>query len=331
MNIKKTLILTAAQVKRLCHIKGIIGAVESSFADYAKGQAQMPPKVYLDLKKYNGDFRAMPAYLAGQKASSLKWVNVHPDNVKKKIPTVMAVIILSDPATGFPLSIMDGTLITKWRTAASSAIATKYLARKEASLLSVLGCGAQSLTQIEFILQVCKFKEVHLWDINRSAAEKLKKALLKKKIVVKVCATVKACVAQADVVTTITPSRKPILKERWLKKGVHINAIGADAKGKRELDDDIIRSGRVIIDDWMQAAHSGEINVPLRKKVITQKNISASLGDVILRKSKGRSNQKQTTVFDSTGLAVQDTAVAQLVYKAAVRNKIGKHIQLIGE
>ena len=325
----KTLILKARQIERLKNIKGIIRSVEAAFAEYASNQAQMPPKVYLDLKQFNGDFRAMPAFLGGQNAASLKWVNVHPGNKRKNLPTVMGVIILSDPKTGFPLSIMDGTLITKWRTAASSAIATKYLAHEKSKVLSVLGCGAQSYEQIIFNLSVRKFKKIHLWDINKKAAERLKRMLLKSKVAVEVFESVKACVGNADVIITITPSRKPIVKRDWIKDGVHINAIGADAKGKRELSDDIIKSANLIIDDWAQASHSGEINVPLSKKVICPKDIVADIGSVVLGRSKGRRRVKDITVFDSTGLAIQDTAVAQLIYKSAKKSKLGTSVQLI--
>lgn len=329
MKIPTTLILKSQQINKLCDSKKIIRVVERSFLDYHRNRAHMPPKVYLNLKKYNGDFRAMPAYLESIDAASLKWVNVHPDNKKKGLPTVMAIITLSDPKTGAPLSIMDGTLITKWRTAASSAIATKYLSNKSAETLSVLGCGAQALTQSKFLMQVRRIKKICLWDVNRSAANTVKRALLKEAVDVEVFKTVKECVVGADIITTITPSRKPLIKYEWIKPGVHINAIGADAAGKQELDSSIIKNEKVIIDDWMQASHSGEINVPLSNGVITQDDIYGDIGSIIAGKKKGRVGRNDITVFDSTGLAIQDTAVAHLIYKTAVQKKMGNAIQII--
>ena len=128
---------------------------------------------------------------------------------------------------------------------------------------------------------------------------------------------------------TTTPSRRPLVKLNWLKKGVHINAIGADAPGKQELDPNILKNSKVIIDDWDQASHSGEINVALRKKIISKKNVYADIGEIITGKKKGRTKNNDITVFDSTGLAVQDAAIATLIYKTAIKRKHGQWLKLI--
>ncbi|MFT7538708.1 MAG: alanine dehydrogenase, partial [Lysobacterales bacterium] len=187
MRLKATYILTAKHIKSLKDEKEIIREVEKAFVAYAQDKAQMPSKVYLDLKEHNGDFRAMPAYLPHTKSASLKWVNVHPNN--KALPAVMGTIILSDPKTGFPQSIMDGTLITKWRTAAASAVATKYLAPKKSSVLSIIGCGAQALSQVHFINCVMNVKKVCLWDIDIKQAKILCAQLRKSFDEVIVCET----------------------------------------------------------------------------------------------------------------------------------------------
>ena len=146
---KKTLILTGKDIGRLLTIKEALKAVEEAFRAYGRGRVMMPAKIYLQLDKYRGDFRAMPAYVGGVEAAGLKWVNVHPGNRRFGLPVVMAVMIYSDPRTGFPLSIMDGTVITSMRTGAAGGIAAKYLARKSSRAVALVGCGAQARTQLE--------------------------------------------------------------------------------------------------------------------------------------------------------------------------------------
>jgi alanine dehydrogenase len=140
--------------------------------------------------------------------------------------------------------------------------------------------------------------------------------------------TIKDCVESADIIVTTTPVREPIVQQHWVKPGAHINAMGADAAGKEELDPKILQKGTVVIDDWEQASHSGEINVPLSKGLITKKNIYANLGEIVAGKKKLVRNPKKITIFDSTGLAIQDAAVAHLVYQTAKRRKAGHSIHL---
>ena len=126
---------------------------------------------------------------------------------------------------------------------------------------------------------------------------------------------------------TTTPSRKPIVKPQWIKNGTHINAIGADAPGKEELETGILKKAKVVVDDITQAIHSGEINVPMTRKTITRKNIHADLGDIITGKKQGRKSREEITVFDSTGLAILDVAMAHYVYQQARKNKVGKTVK----
>jgi alanine dehydrogenase len=145
---------------------------------------------------------------------------------------------------------------------------------------------------------------------------------------IKRCHNINECVQGTDIVVTTTPSRKPIVKSDWITKGMHINAIGADAKGKEELDPLILRRARVFVDDWVQASHSGEINVAISRKIIRQADIKGTLGEVIIKKKRGRLNQDDITIFDSTGLAIQDVAVASFVYKEALKRGLGKSVAL---
>lgn len=326
----KTLILTAEEIKKIITIREVINAVENVFLLQAKKLTLMPAKIYLPLKKYHGDFRAMPAYLGH--SAGIKWVNAHPDNPKKgNLPSVMAVIIYSDPGTGFPLAIMDGTVITNYRTGAAGAIASKYLARRDTSTLGLIGCGKQAETQLLLHTEIFQsgdhpFKKIYVAgkteEEEKKFIQKFPKLPLEKSSLEET--------AQSDIVCTTTPSRKPIVKAKWIKPGTHINAIGADAPGKEELEPSILKRAKIVVDDYEQATRSGEINVPLSKKIISKKNIYSTLGEIIAGIKPGRINDKEITLFDSTGLAIQDIAVAKILYEKAKKLRIGLEINLVG-
>lgn len=329
MKNSKTLILSRENIENLVDIKRVVTCVESVFKEFALGRTLMPSKVYLNLSDYDGDFRAMPAFCVRLRRCALKWVNVHPGNKKIGLPTVMAVVILSDPKNGLPLCIMDGTCLTSLRTGASGAVAAKYLARRDSHVVSLVGCGVQAKSQILALRELFKINEIKVWGYRDKEIRMFINQMRKYKMNFIATKSVKDCVCESDVIVTTTPSRKPIIKLSWLKKGIHINAIGADAKGKQELEPAILKKAKIVIDDWQQASHSGEINVALRKRIISKKNIYAHLGDIILGKKKGRKNENEMTVFDSTGLAIQDVAVADLIYKTAREMRKGRWVQII--
>ena len=330
MKTHKTLILGRRTVEKLVDMKHAIAAIESAFAEYGRGRGLMPPKIYLDLPEFNGDFRAMPAYLPKLHKCSLKWVNAHPDNRRRHLPAVMAIIILSDPGTGLPLCIMDGTCATNLRTGAAGAVAAKHLARRDSSTVALVGCGVQAKTQLEALRTLFKIKRVKVWGKEKKLREDFIRRMKRKNETLIAAENVKECVKDADIIVTTTPSRGPVVRLKWLKAGVHINAIGADAQGKQELDPNILKKAKVVVDDWAQASHSGEINVPVGKKMISRKDIHAELGQIVCGKRKGRTSAKEITVFDSTGLAIQDVAVADLIYRSALRHKAGRCMDIVG-
>ncbi len=319
---KKTLILTNSQVRRLIDMPEALKVIENAFMLYGKNLVQMPAKIYLHLDKYNGDFRAMPAYIEGMEACGLKWVNVHPRNRRFGLPCVMAVIILSDPKNGFPLC-------TNLRTGAAGGIAAKYLARKDSSVVGLVGCGAQAKTQLMALKELFRIKLVYVWGNKIEYARKFLNDARHFGLSVKIKDKISDCVKQADIVVTTTPVREPIVKSEWIKDGTHINAIGADAKGKEELEPELLKRAKIVVDDRQQSSHSGEINVPLSCGIITKKDIYATLGEILTGKKKGRVSPKEITIFDSTGLAIQDVAVANLVYKRALKGKIGRRVILM--
>lgn len=324
-----TLVLTNKDIQKLLSMKDALRVVEEAFKAHGDGKTQMPPKIYIKLHQYKGDLRAMPAFIETSRACGMKWVSVYPDNRQKGLPTTIATIILNDARTGFPLAIMDGTYITKMRTGAAGGIAAKYLARKDSTIAALVGCGAQAESQLAALNEYFALELVKVYGQKPLDAKDFIKRMKGLKLKMAVSGTVRDCVQDADILVTTTPSRKPIVRLKWLKRGVHINAIGADARGKQELEAAILKKAKVAIDDWSQAPSSGEINVPWSKGLLTKKDIQATLGEIISHRKPARINKNELTVFDSTGLAIQDVSCAQFAYFQALKKNTGKKVNII--
>ena len=330
----KTLLLTEKDVKQLLTMDEVMEAVESAFKAKGLGHVQMPAKVYIFYNKYKGDLRAMPSYLEELDISAVKIVNVHPENrAKYGLPTVMAIIILVDPKNGAPIAIMGGTWVTGIRTGAAGGIAAKYLAKKDCKVVGLVGAGAQARTQLMALISLYKkIEEVRVWSLPDGTKEAFVAEMEPKYgDAVKILAveSVKDTVEGADIVVTITPSRKPLVSNDWVEPGMHFNCIGADAPGKQELDPAILRRAKIVVDDWEQASHSSEINVPLTKGIITKQNVWGTICEIVAGLKLGRTSPDEITVFTSTGLAVQDAVTANLAYKKALAKGIGKTVEIV--
>lgn len=316
---ESTFLISKSQIENVLGMRECVSIVEEAFRLYGRGQVQMPPKMYLSFEK--GDLRCMPAYVRSLNMAGVKNVNVHPFN--QNLPTVMATITLIDPDTGFPLAIMDGTYITNMRTGAAGAVATKYLSRQDSKAAAFIGAGAQARTQLEALLitrpGICEFTVFDADDDKMKSFAMIAKS--KFNLNVQCAKSVEDAVRNADIVTTTTPVRTPIVKAEYIRRGTHINAFGADASGKQELKPEILRQSRIVIDNWEQASHSGEINVPLSKGVITRQDIYGDIGEIITGKKQARQSPDQITIFDSTGLSIQDISVAAEVYRRLVQDK----------
>jgi len=317
-----TVLLDRSAVKSMMRMADVINVVEEAFKMCGEGRGKMPAKVYLSVEQ--GDFRAMPAALPG--CAGLKWVNVHPRNPSRGLPSVMAVLIYSDPETGYPLAIMDATEITAYRTGAAAAIASKYLARKNPRTMGVIGAGYQAYAQILAHAELFGALSISASDISRAAVDRLAQSL--PHFSIKNCSVQEA--VASDVVCTLTPSRSPVVKREWIRPGTHINAVGADAPGKQELEPSILKEAIVVIDDLEQASHSGEINVPIQKGMYSIDEIYGTLPEIVAGKKKGRTDSKAITVFDSTGIAVEDIAVAKLLFEKAQQTGGYPSIDLVG-
>ena len=331
----KTLLLTGKQVKKILDMQDVLGAVENAFRHKGLKKVQMPPKIYLFYDKYDGDLRTMPSYVEDEDVSAVKIVNVHPRNAKEHdMRTVMGLLVLVSPHTGAPLAIMDATHITDMRTGAASAIASKYMARPDPKVLALIGAGNQAKTQmLALTTQFGKFEEVRIYDLlpekSKTIARQFRRTYGDQIGKVRSVGAAKDAVVGADMIVTATSSRAPIVMDDWVKDGAHINCIGADAPGKQELSPAIIKRARVIVDDWEQASHSGEINVPLSRGEIAPSDIDGEIGDVVIGQKPGRTDDSEVTIFCSTGLAIQDSLTAKIVYEAALKESVGRSVQIV--
>ena len=324
-----TLLLDGDDVDENARLEDVIPAVEDAFRAYAEGRTIMPAKSYIDLPRYNGDFRSMPAYLdvedgslatasgdAGDwDAAAVKWVNVHPDNpANHDLPTVLGTVIYSDPETAFPLAIMDGTVLTRKRTGAAAAVATDHLAVEGATSMGIVGAGVQSYTQLRAVAEVRPIEEVVIADRNDSKVQSFV-STFEDRFDVRGGSIAEA--AACDVLSTVTPVEDPIVELADVGEHTHVNAMGADAEGKHELSDELLLAATIVIDDYEQCTHSGEINVPWAAGVLDDDDLHGELGDVVTGRIEGRTPEDGITVFDSTGLAIQDVAAAHVAYERA--------------
>lgn len=321
------LYLNESDVKELLDMKGALRVVREAFREHGMGRVQMPAKSYLYFKTHNGDLRTMPAYLETADIAGVKIVNAHPDNPARGLPAVMAILVLNSAETGAPLAVMDGTYLTDMRTGAAGGVAADYLARRDAAVAGIVGAGRQARTQLCAICEVRSIETVKIIDRSAAICNRFRDDMEKLGCDIMIMDSIQqAC--GCDILVTATPVRSPIVADDWVRDGTHINAIGADATGKQELDPMILKRSRIVIDDYAQAIHSGEINVPLERGIITVDDIYGTLGEIVAGIKPGRIDDNEITVFDSTGLAIQDISTANHVYQQAIERGIGTYLRL---
>lgn len=281
-----------------------IAEVRNGFIKHANGEWTMPPKVYLQSPPH-GDFRAMPA--AGDGLAMLKWVTSFPGNPTRGLPVVTGTILLSDGDTGEWLALIDGRSVTALRTGAAAAVATETLAPDDATMVGIVGCGlhgrwaAICLRELGYVDGVCA-------DVDHGAAKALAHELAWR---VGTVADALGC----DIVTLVTPGHEPVLLHKDLHPGMHINALGADGSGKAEMTAQAVADCQTFCDEWAQASHGGELTGAVEAGLVRRERVT-ELGAVLTGAAPGRRGPDDITLFDSTGLAIQDLAIARALLAA---------------
>jgi thiomorpholine-carboxylate dehydrogenase len=304
--VNQPLFLNEEQVRQHLRMADLIPAMEKALIDFSAGKVTQPVRSVIKVDPPGGFLGLMPALTP--RGLGLKAVTFYPSNAERGIPTHMATIFLVDPETGTPLAIMDGRLITEMRTAAVSAAATKLLALQDAKILAVLGSGVQARSHVEALRLVRQFEEIRVWSPTQEHAKQFAEE------VGGTAVSAEEAVRGADVVVTATNSKTPVLKGSWLKRGSHVNAIGACRPDWRELDDEAISN--VMFVDSREGAmkESGDV-------ILSCAKIYAELGEALAGKIPTRANE--TTIFKSLGMAVEDIAAALLVYRSATATQYG--------
>jgi alanine dehydrogenase len=250
---------------------------------------------------------------------------------KFDLPTVFSILIYTHPETGFPLAICDGSYHTVMRTGASAAVSAKWLARKNSKRLAIVGAGHMAEGTLATCDTVFAWDEVRVWSRSQSTLDEFVKSQAPKypRFPIHASRNLEEVVRGADVVVTVTPAREPLVKDEWIAPGTHIAALGADKGGDQELDPRIVKRSRIFVDDIRQCRTDGEINVPLSQGVIGEQDIAGEIGEVIAGKKQGRRSDDEVTLFDSTGIALQDSATVPLEYERALAAGVGVEKKMI--
>ena len=294
-----------AQVREAVSPERALEAVRAAFIAYARGEWTMPPKVYVPAYP-EGDFRAMPALGAGH--ALLKWVTSFPGNPAKGLPTVTGLVLLSDATNGMPKAVLDAGAVTALRTGAAAVLAAETLGRADAETAAVIGAGVNGEAAAQTF--IARGRRVQLWDIDRARAE-----AVAERTGAEVARGRDEALA-ADLLVTVTPGRNVLLEEGSLRPGQHASLMGADGPGKAEIAVEELARVRVFCDDWEQASHNGDIVHAVEAGLLGRDDV-VQLGDVLSCTAEGRQSDDDITVFDSTGLAIQDLAIALAALEGA--------------
>ncbi len=289
----------------------------------------MPQVQHLDVAKYRGEVDIKSGAAENFGLIGTKIASGYYDNPKLGLPPGFAVIILLDLKTSLPLAIMDGSYITAVRTGAAGAVAASVLARKEIRGVGVIGSGTQGRMQVLALNELFPLEHVKVYDIDKVGSEKYAEEMSKRlNVEVQAMESVENAVSDVDVVVTAVPSKKAMVMDEWIKNGMHINAFGADGPGKQELDPKIMKRAKIVVDSLKQCRVIGEIQHALKQGLIQETDVHAEIGEILLGKKVGRETEEEITLFDSTGLAVQDIAAANVVYQLAQQKEIGQRVKL---
>jgi ornithine cyclodeaminase/alanine dehydrogenase len=317
------LVLSREDVASIISAGDCLTAVEDVFRRLGEGHIGAPHSLGLHAPEGTFHIKAASADVFAAK------INANfPDNpARHGLPTIQGVIVVMDMNRGTPLAIIDSSLITTLRTAAATAVAAKYLAQSDASVMTVIGCGVQGRASVEAIAGIRGIRQVYAYDISDDAALRFARDMTGGGITVTAVSSFDAAVAESDIVVTCTTARAPILDVRHLHPGLFIAAVGADNPQKQELTPALLRDSKVVVDILDQAATMGDLHHALAAGVVEHNDIHGELAAVICGGVSARQNDDEVFVFDSTGTALQDVAVASLVYRRAVERPAGLKIK----
>ncbi|MDR3563988.1 MAG: ornithine cyclodeaminase family protein [Negativicutes bacterium] len=325
----EVIVLNDQQVESLVSFEENLRMIEQAFGDYNLGKSHAFPVVREEIKRHQGIFGIKSGYLETQETLGFKAGGFWKNNNQRGLTSHQSAMVLFNPETGQPCALVAANYVTKVRTAAIGAIGCKYLARPDSKVLTIIGCGQQGRGQLEATLKMLPgIEEIYLYDAYIQAAEALARDMagLNRKIVV--AATAEQACRPADVIVTTTPSYQAVVMADWIKPGTHINAVGTDTRGKQELDPRIFAKAAIVVDNIGQCLYLGECQHAYDAGIITKESIRAEIGEIINGTKIGRKDATEITVFDTTGVAIQDLATAGYALAEALKKGVGSRVML---
>ncbi len=329
----KVLILNQFEVRQLLPMSECMDVMTEALSALARGEAILPLRPKLLLPENLGALGMMPSYLANIEAVGLKVITVFPGNHGTQYDSHQGAVLLFDTIHGQLLSISDATSITAIRTAAVSGVATRLLARENATSLAILGSGVQAKTHLAAMIEARSIASVRVWSRNAEHAKRFADRESKRHgIEVAAAATVEDAVRNIDIICTTTAAREPILRAEWIAPGTHINAVGSSVAYARELDAKAVKNSRLYADRRESTINEGGDFILAKKEgAVDDNHIVGELGEILLGTVEGRRNAEEITLFKSLGLGIEDLASAQHIYDKAIKNGVGTFVELGGE
>lgn len=311
-------VLQASDVEHLLDMESCIRVVEDAFR--ARGEGKSASSAVLGLELDGGTLHAKLGTLNVSRSYAAAKINANfPDNpTRHDLPTIQGVLILFDASNGTPLASMDSATITTMRTAATTAVAAKYLALRQASTVTFVGCGVQARAHIAALRHVRDIERLIAFDLDRAATERFAaEAHARFDVLTEVATDIRQAARAGEIVVTSTPSRRPILNRGDVAAGTFVAAIGADSEGKQEISTDLLRDAVVVVDNLDQCCRMGDLHHALALGVMQPEHVRGSLDQIVTGFVPGRLSDDEIIVFDSTGVAIEDVAAAALVYERA--------------
>lgn len=328
------LVLSASDQRQAAGMNDVINAVATALKESSAGRTESPIRTSIPVPPANGVALFMPSMVPAADSLGMKVVSVFPDNPSIGKPSIHALVVLADTATGEPLALLEGSSLTVRRTGAVVGLAAEHLARRDAKVLTVIGTGAQARGVVEAVLAVRNIEEVRLF--NRTAvkaeefAEQLRAGLMSKAGRVSVATRAQQATDGADIVVTATNSAQPVFDARHIGPGTAVCGIGSFTPTMQELPADLMqRAGKIVVESNEAAlAEAGDLIIPMQSGALGQDRIYAELGEIAAGKKPGRTNDEEITVFKSVGLAAMDVVVAKQIYDRALAASLGQHVEL---
>jgi ornithine cyclodeaminase/alanine dehydrogenase-like protein (mu-crystallin family) len=321
----KVRIINRSEVRSLLPMGECIELMAETLKALAQGQALQPLRSALRLPENIGALGMMPAFLASPRTMGVKVISVFPGNVRTGYESHQGTVLLFDTEHGQLLAVIDAGQITAVRTAAVSGVATRLLARSEASNLALLGSGTQACTHLQAMRLVREIKRIRVWGLPlEHAREFAKRESERQGVKIEPMETAQAAVEGADIICTVTSAKEPILFGPWISAGAHINAVGASSPVARELDTETVARSRMYVDKRESILNeAGDFLFPKKEGAVDDSHILGEIGEILVGRIQGRRSEQEITLFEALGLAVEDVASAHHVYNKAVEKGIG--------